>query len=421
MSDARRLVRLYYWFQLTITLMLWQPIFFQYQQLMGLSDQQNLDTQSVYYLSFFLLEIPTGFLADRLGYLGCVRVGAALHVLTHAIPVAWTTFHGFLAHWILLALSRSLISGAASAYLYNELEARGQVELYKEAEGRARAWSLAAKVLGFLGTDLMTRSSMALPYIGSAFSAVVATFVALLFPRPTRPPATKTSEKPQLRVVGQLLVRDPLLQLVILQGIAIFTLTRIVQVNMFQPLLAARGFAATSFGTILAANTLFEALGSANPKLFRRYCSDLAAVFWLTAGLALCSWALAHSGHWGCFWWLNVFSLLTGFAFPIQRQVMNEHIPDSRYRASLLSAESLVDRAVCAWVAHRLGSALQAGEMGLFLNLSAGASLGACLLLAPLYAFWKGRRTAPSACGDSDGGEPAPLLATTPADTEEQG
>lgn len=383
--QARRLIWLFYAFQITVTMMLWLPIFYEYQKQMGLSDQQSLNIQSLYYVSFCLLELPTGFLADRLGHRNCMRLGAALHVITHLIPVFSPTYAGFAAQWLLLALSRSLISGAASAYVYNKLEELGQVELYKETEGRGRAWSLAVKVVGFAFTDWLTHQDPTLPYLASAASAVVATYIAFRFPASVGGPIKASKEPPRMGRVVELLRGHPRMIVVMLQGVALFTLTRIVQVNLFNPILGAQGFRVDQFGRILAMNTLFEAIGSAYPRIFRRWLSDFHAIFWLTLGMGVCCWGLSNCSPMACLAWLNVFAVITGLAYPVQRQVMNEHIPDSDYRASMLSAESLVDRAVCAWVAHRLGIALQAGQMSFFLQASAAASLFSCVLLWPAY------------------------------------
>ena len=407
MAQARRLIWLYYAFQITVTLMFWLPIFYEYQRRMGLSAAQILDIQSIYYVSFCLLELPTGFLADWLGHRGCMRIGAALHVVTHALPVFWPTYWGFVCHWLLLALSRSLISGAASAYLYNQLEYLDQVDLYKETEGRGRAWSLAVKVIGFALTDPMTKIAVSLPYIASAVSAGVSTVVAWRFPASFQVSTTK-HQSPQARRVLSLLLGHPKMLVVMMQGVALFTLTRIVQVNVFQPLLLAQGFVVSQFGRIQALNTLFEAVGSAYPKVFRRWISDLQVVFMLTLAMGLCCWGLSWGGRWNCFWWLNGFAVVTGLSYPIQRQVMNEHIPDSDYRASLLSAESLVDRAVCAWVAHALGVALTQGTMPDFLQAAAIASLLSCVLLWPLYALVPRSRAAASDTAAEASTTPAP-------------
>ena len=42
-SQARRLIWLFYAFQITVTLMLWLPIFYEYQRQMGLNDEQILN------------------------------------------------------------------------------------------------------------------------------------------------------------------------------------------------------------------------------------------------------------------------------------------------------------------------------------------------------------------------------------------
>lgn len=403
-QQARRLIWLFYAFQITVTMMLWLPIFYQFQKQNGLSDEQILNIQSLYYVSFCLLELPTGFLADRLGHRNCMRVGAALHILTHLIPIFWPTYAGFAAHWLLLSLSRSLISGAASAYVYNKLEELGHAELYKETEGRGRAWSLGVKVVGFALTDPLTRVDPTLPYWASAASAVLSTYIAFRFPvRVGERKMLAAKEPPRLKRVVSLLTGNPRMLVVILQGVALFTLTRIVQVNLFNPILDAQGFRVDQFGRILAMNTLCEAAGAAFPTALRRWVSDFHAVFWLTLAMGACCFALANTSWIGCLVWLNLFSVVTGLSYPVQRQVMNEHIPDSDYRASMLSAESLVDRAVCAWVAHRLGIALQGGQMNFFLQAAGAASLFSCALLWPAYfvAPRSANRGAEPSCEDS--------------------
>ena len=44
--------------------MLWLPIFYAYQRQLGLSDAQIFGIQSLYYVAFCLMEIPTGMAAS---------------------------------------------------------------------------------------------------------------------------------------------------------------------------------------------------------------------------------------------------------------------------------------------------------------------------------------------------------------------
>lgn len=388
MSPARRAIRLFYVFQITFSMLFWMPIFYDYQRSMGLSDPQIFQIQSAYYFSFCFLEVPTGFLADRFGYRRTMLYGAALHVLTSLIPVFWVDFYGFLTHWLLLALSRSLVSGASSAYLYNFLERQGELTLYKDAEGKARAASLAIKCLGFLGAGFIMNLYLSMPYILTALSSVLAIVAVLRMPRLVSE-ARKTeepTETPRASQVFRLLRQNPRLVLLMVQGVGIFVLTRIVQVNLFQPILQDKGFTREAYGLIFALNTLFEAAGSAKPAILRRWMSDFVAVFWLTLGLAICCLLIGPSTPTGAVVWLTLFAVLAGLAYPIQRQVLNVAIPDSRYRASLLSAESVIDRALCALVALDIGNYVANHQIPRYLDLSGGWTIGVGLLLALVFA-----------------------------------
>ncbi|MEW6278739.1 MAG: MFS transporter, partial [Candidatus Eremiobacterota bacterium] len=375
--DVRRVILNFYGFQFFFSLLLWAPVFYEYQKKMGLSDEQIFGIQSIYYLAFCLFEIPTGYLADRWSQRKCMISGSLLLVAANLLVIYEPSYHGFLAHWLLIALSRSLISGASSAYLYNYLQHHGQPDWYKGSEGRARAYSLAGKVFGWAGIGFLMQWKLELPYWLTALSAAVAVVYAWTLPEFTL--TARHDDKPSPRRVLTLVLGSPYLMLVILQGIGIFVLARIVQVNLFQPVLEAKGFGVEGFGVIMAVNTLFEALGSAYPGWFRRFMSDLDAVFFLTLAMAFSCSLTAVGGPIQAVVWLSVFALATGFSYPIQRQVLNDAIPDSRYRASLLSVESLMDRAVCAWVAAQLGSWVAAGRVNDFLHLSDGVTLAGVL------------------------------------------
>jgi MFS family permease len=218
-ASARRVIGYFYIFQTSFTFLIWMPIFYDYQRQMGLDDTQIFGIQSLYYLSFCMMEFPTGFLADRFGHRQCMQVGSALQILTNLIPVFWVTYWGFLSHWLLLALCRSLISGASSAYLYNYLEDLGHVDLYKDAEGRARAYSLVAKVLGFAAVGPLMNLGVSMPYSLSAAASVLAFLVAVRLPPQPAAPTNQTVQKPRASLVLRLVLQRPILPLLMLQGV----------------------------------------------------------------------------------------------------------------------------------------------------------------------------------------------------------
>lgn len=379
-------VRAYFGFQFFFSLLLWAPIFYEYQRRTGLSDAQIFAIQSLYYLVFCLLEIPTGALADALGYRRCIRWGARILVVANLLPIFAANFAGFAVHWVLIALSRSLISGAASAYLYEYLRFHGEPEGFKLAEGRSRALGLSGKVVGWAAIGYLMEWHFTLPYWLTVLSAGCSVWYA------SRLPALDIEQharRPGLdfRAAFGLLRRSRALLLAVISGLALFVLARLCQVNLYQPILNEKGLGLGAAGVIMAVTTLFEAAGSACPNLLRRICNDFQAVLLLTVAMAVSTSGMAWSGASGTIAWLCVFALAVGLSYPIQRQLLNDLIPDSRYRATVMSLESLIDRAAVAALAPALAGFVAGGTLDLFLH---GAALLSLLLTAALALAGRG-------------------------------
>lgn len=398
--SARRVAQVYYGFQFFFSLFIWLPIFYEYQKKIGLSDQQIFSIQSIYYWVFCFLEIPTGLLADRWGYRFCMRLGSVTLVIAGVLPILLPGYLGFLAHFLLIALSRSLISGASSAYLYeflrnSQLETGSRdLECYQQIEGRARAYSLLGKVVLWPCAGGLMQWHFSSPYGVTVIANSLAIGFAYCFPK-IKTHEKKTGSPPQFSEVFSILSQRPILGLIMVQGVALFTLSRLVQINMFQPLLNARGIPLAAHGFLMSFMTIFETWGSFSPRIpFLRDSASrgkslahLNSVFVFTLVVALSMIGLGSDAFFLMFGssslWvaLGIFSFATGASFPVQKQLMNDAIPDSRFRATLLSLESILDRAVCAWVAGTVGSFVARGRVSQFFMLSAWLSLFGVMLL----------------------------------------
>ena len=409
----KKVIRLYFSFQFFFSLLLWLPIFYEFQKRIGLNDSEIFSIQSIYYTVFCLLEIPTGLLADRLGYRLCMGLGGGVVALSNLLPIFAPTYGGMLFHFILIALGRSLISGSSSAYIFEYIKRHsltGQPDEYKKIEGRARSYSLFGKVLlwGMIGS--LMQWHLTLPYWLSFVGTGISVFFAIALPSlgnlsvpslgtlsvPSAGTLSGSSDiKPKwnqdFKAITGLLRTSPVLVLIMLQGVALFTAARIAQVNLFQPILKAKAFGVPSFGWIMSLMTLFEALGSAWPHGLRSKLTDWNAVFFLTLTAASALSLIPFSAQIATIACLCIFSLANGFAFPIQKQLLNQAITVSRYRATLLSIESIVDRAVCAWVALLLGSYMKSGAINAFLIHSSLATIVFMIIIFTLGRMQRAR------------------------------
>ncbi len=372
-------------FQLLFNLLWWMPVFYEYQRQAGLSDGQIFGIQSVYYVAFCLLEVPTGLLSDRMGQRRSMQLGAAVMTAANLIPVAAPSAAGFLAHFLAVATARSLVSGAAGAYLYESLHAHDAGAHYAQAEGTARALGLWAKIACWPLVGLLMQLAHPAPYLLTALSAAGSLVCALALPplpahlnRPSAP-RERVGMWTSLKRSGAVLRGSKRLGPLMVQGVALFTLARICQVNLFQPLLLAKAVPVAEHGAVLSAMTVAEAVGSARPNQVRSRMTDTAAVTVLSLVMAFSLAATTVSGALGTIGCLCVFAAATGLAFPVQKLLVNSAIPPTPYRTTLLSLESVIDRGVCALVALAAGAFLAADRLDALLIW---AALGTCVLLA---------------------------------------
>ena len=363
----KKAITTYIVFQLLFNLLLWVPVFYEIQKQLGLNDPQIFRIQSIYYLVFCFLEFPTGYLADRFGYKTSMIGGAITLVIANLIPIFSGDYLGFLSHFCLIALARSLISGAGSAWLYEFLKSHGQESLYRKVEGDARFYSLVARVISWAAVGYLMTLGLLLPYWISAANALLATALAIILPRVSAEEGTDTKRTASLvgglSSAASIVVKTPYLFLLMLQGVGIFILVRVLQVNLYQPIMSDKAFATASFGVIMSVMTVFEAFGSKLAHRVRRVANDLSTVTVSTLILSLTLAAISLGNQTLVIVGFCIFSLAAGIAFPVQKQLLNDAIKYPGQRATILSMESLIDRALCAIVVLPLGGFIADGKL----------------------------------------------------------
>ena len=359
----RKISKLYCLFQASIGLLLWVPIFYNYQISHGLSDFEYFQIQSLYYIIFCFLELPTGYLSDRWGHRKTLIGSAALMMLSNFLAIFTPNYWGFLLHFIVIAFSRALMSGAASAYLFESLNENGKGSEYKKVEGRARSYLLFSRVLGWAAVGKMTLINEDAAYWGTAFFCGVATLAAFLLPQLEIKQKTesKTGVLESARIIFKSLSEKRTLLWLIGLGSGVFVLTRLTQVNLFQPILEKKGFSLEYFGWIMAGLTLMEAIGTSQSFRLSRRFSDLSLAKWMTVCACLSLLFISFGGREFTLLGFLLFTFFSGLVYPSLKELVNRSIPDSRFRATFLSFESISYRSICALMALTSGYFVEQG------------------------------------------------------------
>ena len=345
----------------------------------GLTLSQVFLLNAWFMLWNFLLEAPTGALADALGRKWSLAGGCALGACACLLYVSRPSLPVFLAAEVVYAAAYTLMSGADDALAYESLRALGREAQSKAALARLESFKLCGIIVGALtGGFIAERWGLTAPLRAYAIPAALACILALTLEEPAAHGAARPSPWAALREGGRYFAGHPVVRALTLES-ALTNALAWSLIWLFQPLLMRAGLPVASFGVVQAlgcagqiallsgVGTWERLLGSKSRLLLLTGAG--AGVFFLVLAHARSPWAVAPAI-------VGAFSL--GLArLPLFSSYLNKHI-EPQTRATVLSFSSMTR--TCAIV-------LVNPVMGLLSDRSLDLALfvaGAGLVAAPL-------------------------------------
>lgn len=350
---------------------------------LGLSVAEVMIVQAAFGASLAVLEFPSGYLADRIGYRPTMILASATAVVGWAIYSVATGFGTVVLGELLLGGSLSLVSGTSSALLYESLDERGRAVEFARWFGRSRFWGQIGEGTAALVAGVLFVYDERLPFqlMVVAWLLNVGVSLALIEPRYVRhrPEHALRHVLSLVRFVGHHPRLRALFATAVTVGIGTF-----VPVWLVQLYATDAGVPLSWLGPIWAVANYVVALGSA--------ASDRAGAAMGMNGVMLLCCGLLAVGFFGMglttAWWGFVFyfafNLTRGLSAPLIAHAEQEAIP-SGDRASLVSMRSLLFRAGFIAVGPAAGAAIDAhGQHAVLLGLGlllVGAALVAWVFL----------------------------------------
>ena len=142
-ADPAGNIALYPWFRVLKSLVFWQAVWFLYFQ-NTLSAAEAILLYAVYDVATTALEVPSGYMSDRLGR-RLTLIASALAGLAGSMLLAFgDSFFVFALGQVLLGASAAFLSGTDSALLYESLVAAGRQDEIEEQELKAWRFSFSA-------------------------------------------------------------------------------------------------------------------------------------------------------------------------------------------------------------------------------------------------------------------------------------
>jgi len=333
-------MRLFYWSHLFAAVLV--PFFRDWG---GLDYTHIMLLNAWFWFCSFLLEIPTGTVADVYGrkvsiVLGVVAAGIA--VLVYGSTPMMSVF---LAGELIFAVSMALISGADDALVYDTLAHLGREDEAKRAFSQLESYKLAGIVVGsLLGAPIAAALGVRAPMLLQAIPfAIAALFAATLVEPGGRPAKRDRAAYFEMLWSGVRYFRGhPELRVLTFDMVATGSLAWLI-IWFYQPQLEHAGVAIAFFGLVHAAMSLSQIAVLHNVERLERLVGSKRRYLFLSAlapGIAYVT--LGLNG------WVptTLAAILFAAAFGLTRQplfiaYMNNYIPSDR-RATVLSTVSMV-------------------------------------------------------------------------------
>lgn len=325
--------------------------------------------QSWFMFWLFVLEVPTGAIADYIGRKHSIALGALIVTFGALVYGSFPSFKVFLIGEFLFALSGALISGADQALLYDSLKEAGREKESKKIFGLADAFRLlgvfiSAPIGSLIAAKIGINATMQL----SAIPFLLAAIIGWSIKEPRIQPKQSESRR-YLEIVKKglsFLKNHSLVKLYAFDAIAVASIAYFI-IWYYQPLLEKVGMPIIYFGLFHSVLTLSEIIISANftnlERIFDSY-KNLARVSSLITAFSLILVAIRPN-------LLTIIILIVlGGGFGLTRMTLmsshvNKYIP-SEQRATILSSISMF---------RRLSLTILNPVVGFLANKSLGAAL----------------------------------------------
>lgn len=351
----------------------------------GLDMTGILLLQAFFGLAMAILEFPSGYLADRIGYRRTLILASAISVLGWTLYMLADDFVSLLVAEVVLGFSLALISGCDSALLYESLVETGQEREFTRWTGRVRFVGQGSEGTAALFAGVLFAISPQLPFLLQIPVWIANLFVAVGLSEPARHvPAEKNHFQHMVKIARGALIERPelraIIALTVILGLSSFALVWVV------PLYAVEaGLPVAWIGPMwTAANYVVAASALASDRLDKRLGTSnlvLLGIFLVAFGYA----GLASVHAWWGFGFYFAVAAIRGLVAPALLHREQRLIPTAD-RASFLSLRSLIFRLSFLVLGPVVGVGID--EFG---NHPALAVTGTLLVVSCLAAWWQAR------------------------------
>lgn len=315
-----------------------------YLAIKGMSLVQLGILEGIFHITSFLMEVPTGIIADVYGRKTSRLIGRILFFISILILFVANDFYLFALSFIFTALSYNLESGAGDALIYDSLKELNKESEYMKINGKQEvSYQLASVTSLILGGFLATINYNYVFFLSLVFAtfAIIHTF---RFQEPEYEKEKISTNNPIIIMKEQLsgsiraIKQNKKIGLFIIftQIILAFGTTLFFYLQNY---LKGTNHNEFFIGTFLAISSIFEAVASYNAHKVEKIFKEKGILLFMPFISIACMWLIALTPYPYIFYILMM--IIESFIFVAMSDYINKLIP-SNNRATILSLSSMV-------------------------------------------------------------------------------
>ncbi len=342
MEKLKRNIPLEYLYTALFNLDFTRGLWMIYLASKGMSLLQLGLLESIFHITSFFMEIPTGVVADLFGRRTSRIVGRLFSIVALILVYKGDSFSAFAFSFVIQAFSYNFESGAGEALVYDSLKQLKIADIFMKMTGRKELiYQLTSMVTFIIGGWLATISYKWV-YLLSIIFATIALIEAFFFTEPemgqNKSVGIIDSMKNQMVSSVTAIKESPRIAYLYF---SVNTLIAFITTLFFylQNYFKQNGLVESQIGIILAAASVIGAIAGVNAWRLEKKFGHKILLRVLPILMSVGLWVLALSGMEAlAFIYL---SALDGIIYVVTRDYINKLIPSDQ-RATLLSVDSMV-------------------------------------------------------------------------------
>lgn len=360
------------------------PTIIVFYQSHGVDLEQAVLLKTILSLSILLLEVPSGYIADKLGRKFCLVVGGAVWLSGWLCYCTGASFSIFAIAEILAGVAVSLISGADTAIAYETLLELNRESSYRTLEGKLVAIAgITEAVCGLVGAAV-AEINLVYPFYLQTICLVFYLCLSFTLVEPKRHIETGSNQQVQniKTIIIDVFIKRPNLRWLILLSSTFSTATFLI-VWLSQGYFQEINLPIAAMGWTWAIFHLLMSLASINARRIESTLGIKKSLITLIILLGIAYIFLGIINRMEGIIFIALIYIVRGVRSPLTLNLINQQVP-STIRATVLSLSSFTFHLSFAVFAPAIAAISSAYSLSIGLFVA-----GWFFLIEGCFCWWK--------------------------------